>query len=120
LARFPAPGRLRPLGDRSLSLTSRPQAVSFSSFGAALDDRARFGGPALPAPGLGDAVSRSAPLAKGVLMAESPRPADQGLEAAFWRLFRDFFDRAEKRRRWSIRDDIPWDQVNPRLDPPVA
>jgi acyl-[acyl-carrier-protein] desaturase len=37
-----------------------------------------------------------------------------------WRLYRDFFDQAEKRRRWSLRDDIPWDQCNPRLDPAIA
>src|SRR5947209_12638144 len=34
--------------------------------------------------------------------------------------FRDYFDRAEKKRRWSIRDDIPWDQCNPSLSPAVA
>jgi acyl-[acyl-carrier-protein] desaturase len=43
-----------------------------------------------------------------------------GLEAQFWRLYRDFFDRAERKRRWSIADDIPWDQYNPRLDPAIA
>jgi acyl-[acyl-carrier-protein] desaturase len=42
------------------------------------------------------------------------------LEAAFWRLYREFFDLAEKRRRWSIRDDIPWEQCNPALKPAVA
>jgi acyl-[acyl-carrier-protein] desaturase len=42
------------------------------------------------------------------------------LEATFWKLYRDFFDMAERRRRWSIRDDIPWDQCNPRLAPAVA
>jgi acyl-[acyl-carrier-protein] desaturase len=42
------------------------------------------------------------------------------LEPAMWRLYRDFFDQAEKKRRWSIRDDIPWDQCNPQLDPAIA
>jgi acyl-[acyl-carrier-protein] desaturase len=42
------------------------------------------------------------------------------LEAAFWRLYRDFFDLAEKKRRWNLREDIPWDQCNPRLNPAVA
>jgi len=37
-----------------------------------------------------------------------------------WRLYRDFFDQAEKKRRWSIRDDIPWDQCNPNLNPAIA
>jgi acyl-[acyl-carrier-protein] desaturase len=43
-----------------------------------------------------------------------------GLEEAYYRLFREFFDKAEKKRRWSIRDDIPWDQVNPKLNPAIA
>ncbi len=43
-----------------------------------------------------------------------------GLEAQFWKLYRDFFDMAERRRRWSIADDIPWGQTNPRLDPAIA
>jgi acyl-[acyl-carrier-protein] desaturase len=42
------------------------------------------------------------------------------IEQAFWTLYRDFFDKAEKKRRWSIRDDIPWDQCNPALDPAIA
>src|ERR1700689_1133479 len=42
------------------------------------------------------------------------------LEGAFWRLFRDFFDMAEKKRRWRIRDDIPWDQCNRNLNPAIA
>jgi acyl-[acyl-carrier-protein] desaturase len=42
------------------------------------------------------------------------------IEAAFWRLYRDFFDLAERRRRWSIRDDVPWDRCNPGLAPAVA
>ena len=35
-------------------------------------------------------------------------------------LYRDFFDRAEKKRRWSIRDDVPWGQVNRAMSPAVA
>ncbi|MGE3804116.1 MAG: acyl-ACP desaturase [Gemmataceae bacterium] len=47
--------------------------------------------------------------------------ADQKeLELSIWRLFRDFFDLAEKRRRWNIREDIPWDQCNPNLDPAIG
>ncbi len=42
------------------------------------------------------------------------------LEATFWRLYRDFFDMAERRRRWNVRDDIPWTQCNSRLNPAVA
>jgi acyl-[acyl-carrier-protein] desaturase len=42
------------------------------------------------------------------------------LEPALYRLYRDFFDKAEKKRRWSLRDDIPWDQTNKNLAPAVA
>jgi acyl-[acyl-carrier-protein] desaturase len=42
------------------------------------------------------------------------------LETALYRLYRDHFDRAEKKRRWSVRDDIPWDQCNQSLDPAIA
>jgi acyl-[acyl-carrier-protein] desaturase len=45
---------------------------------------------------------------------------DPHLEAAFYRLYRDFFDLAEKKRRWSLRDDIPWHQCSRSLDPAVA
>jgi len=34
--------------------------------------------------------------------------------------FRDYFDRAEKKRRWNIQSDIPWDKCNPNLDPAIA
>jgi len=43
-----------------------------------------------------------------------------GLEEAYYRLFREFFDKAEKKRRWSLREDIPWDQVNPNLNPALG
>ncbi len=42
------------------------------------------------------------------------------LERSFWRLYRDFFDQAEKRRRWSVRDDIPWEGCNRHLHPSVT
>jgi acyl-[acyl-carrier-protein] desaturase len=35
-------------------------------------------------------------------------------------LHREFFDRAEKKRRWSISDDIPWEKANREMDPAVA
>src|SRR6202521_6117948 len=53
-------------------------------------------------------------------MATSPFIIAPELESAMWRLYRDFFDKAERKRRWSIRDDIPWDQCNPRLHPAVG
>src|SRR5262249_23261850 len=59
------------------------------------------------------------PWSTGVIMADTTDFPPE-IEGAFWRLYRDFFDKAEKRRRWSIRDDIPWDRCNPRVDPAVA
>jgi acyl-[acyl-carrier-protein] desaturase len=53
-------------------------------------------------------------------MASSLRPEDPAVRAGFYKLYRDFFNRAEKKRRWSIADDIPWDQVNRGIDPAVA
>jgi acyl-[acyl-carrier-protein] desaturase len=54
------------------------------------------------------------------MMNDHANTGDEALERTFWRLYRDFFDLAEKKRRWSIRDDIPWDQCNPNLPPAVA
>jgi acyl-[acyl-carrier-protein] desaturase len=45
-------------------------------------------------------------------------PAD--LEAALYRPYRAFFERAERKRRWSLRDDIPWGRCNRALDPAVT
>ena len=42
------------------------------------------------------------------------------MEGALWRLYRDFFDTAERKRRWRMRDDIPWNECNPNLDPAIA
>jgi acyl-[acyl-carrier-protein] desaturase len=53
-------------------------------------------------------------------MTDLTDPGNRELEAALWRLYRDFFDLAERKRRWSIRDDIPWGQCNKGLDPAIA
>jgi acyl-[acyl-carrier-protein] desaturase len=53
-------------------------------------------------------------------MPEGIQPQCPELEGALWRLYRDFFDQAEKKRRWSVRDDIPWEECNPHLDPAIA
>src|SRR4051794_32710326 len=37
-----------------------------------------------------------------------------------YRLYREFFDLAERKRRWSLQDDIPWHQCNPSLNPAIA
>jgi acyl-[acyl-carrier-protein] desaturase len=47
-------------------------------------------------------------------------PEDPATQAKIWRLYRDYFDVAERKRRWNLRDDIPWGQCNPGLDPAVA
>jgi acyl-[acyl-carrier-protein] desaturase len=49
------------------------------------------------------------------LQPESPAVLD-----AIYRLFRDYFDMAEKKRRWSIREDVPWADCNHALNPAVA
>ncbi len=52
---------------------------------------------------------------------DSPSPSVYAeLEAKLWLLYRDYFDLAEKKRRWRIREDIPWDQCNPDLNPAIA
>ena len=53
-------------------------------------------------------------------MADSPSRAESDLEPVLWRLYRRFFDQAERRRRWSIEKDIPWMQCNSNLDPVIA
>jgi acyl-[acyl-carrier-protein] desaturase len=53
-------------------------------------------------------------------MSEATPLSLPALERDLWQLYRDFFNQAERRRRWSTADDIPWDRCNPRLDPAVA
>jgi acyl-[acyl-carrier-protein] desaturase len=52
--------------------------------------------------------------------APPPLPETPEVQAEIYRLFRDYFDRAEKKRRWSLRDGIPWERCNPNLSPAVA
>jgi acyl-[acyl-carrier-protein] desaturase len=47
-------------------------------------------------------------------------PSNPELRVEFYRLYRDFFHKAERKRRWSLADDIPWDNINPNVDPAVA
>lgn len=53
-------------------------------------------------------------------MSDPDRMAGPAMEANIYRLYREFFDKAERRRRWNLRDDIPWDQCNPNLGPAIA
>jgi acyl-[acyl-carrier-protein] desaturase len=53
-------------------------------------------------------------------MSYRTQPEQPEMRALFYRLYREFFDRAERRRRWSITEDIPWDQVNSSMNPAIA
>lgn len=53
-------------------------------------------------------------------MESAARLDHPALEEALFRLYRRFFDDAEKKRRWSIDADIPWQQCNAKLDPAIA
>lgn len=41
-------------------------------------------------------------------------------QSKVYRIFREYFDRAEKNRRWSLVEDIPWDQANAKTDPAIV
>ncbi|HYV38998.1 MAG TPA: acyl-ACP desaturase [Gemmataceae bacterium] len=47
-------------------------------------------------------------------------PEDPDLRVRFYRLYREFFRKAERKRRWSVDTDIPWDQTNRHLPPEYA
>jgi acyl-[acyl-carrier-protein] desaturase len=70
----------------------------------------------------GDAagVNKEFCLGQGMPMQPLPPLDLTGLEASFYQLYRAYFDLAEKKRRWTLRDDIPWGQVNRSLDPAIA
>jgi acyl-[acyl-carrier-protein] desaturase len=45
---------------------------------------------------------------------------DPMLRKLLYTLYREFFDHAEKKRRWSLETDIPWDKINRNMDPAIA
>jgi acyl-[acyl-carrier-protein] desaturase len=53
-------------------------------------------------------------------MTDTMKPEGPAVLTQIYRLYRDYFDRAEKKRRWSLRDDIPWGQCNRSLTPAIA
>jgi acyl-[acyl-carrier-protein] desaturase len=53
-------------------------------------------------------------------MPSTLRPDDPAVRAGLYRLYREFFRRAERKRRWSVDEDIPWARVNRHMDPAVA
>jgi acyl-[acyl-carrier-protein] desaturase len=48
------------------------------------------------------------------------KPEPPEILDAVYRLFREMFDLAERRRRWSIADDVPWGECNRSLNPAIA
>jgi acyl-[acyl-carrier protein] desaturase len=53
-------------------------------------------------------------------MSTPTTPENPQTRAKIWQAFLDYFDAAEKKRRWNIRTDIPWDQCNPGIPPEIA
>ena len=53
-------------------------------------------------------------------MASRTNPDSPFFSATIYGLYRDFFDQAERRRRWRVKEDIPWSQCNPRVNPAAA
>jgi len=53
-------------------------------------------------------------------MASYPATESPEVRSRIYRAYRDYFDKAERKRRWNVREDIPWDQCNPGIDPAVA
>ena len=53
-------------------------------------------------------------------MSSITAPDNDHIRKLLYVLYREFFDLAEKKRRWSLQDDIPWDKVNRNMDPAVA
>jgi len=42
------------------------------------------------------------------------------IEQRLYRLYMEFFEKAERERRWSLFDDIPWDAINPDASEDLA
>src|SRR5215510_15083384 len=48
------------------------------------------------------------------------RPETPEVMREIYQLFRDYFDMAERKRRWSMKEDIPWEQCSRSLSPALA
>src|SRR3989442_1608990 len=53
-------------------------------------------------------------------MSAANPPDDPDTRRKIYAAYRDYFDLAERKRRWNVREDIPWDQCNNGIDPVVA
>ena len=51
----------------------------------------------------------------------TPEPPDSPeTRTKIYAAYRSYFDLAERKRRWNVRDDIPWDRCNSAIDPVIA
>jgi acyl-[acyl-carrier-protein] desaturase len=54
-------------------------------------------------------------------MEPTPTASDNPIvKEAIGRMYRKFFSKAERKRRWSLECDVPWDQVNRSMNPAIA
>jgi acyl-[acyl-carrier-protein] desaturase len=53
-------------------------------------------------------------------MADLLSPDNPELKKRLWPMFRDFFSKAERKRRWTVDEDIPWHTANDNLPPAIA
>ncbi len=54
-------------------------------------------------------------------MSFSPIAGDSPeIQKQFWNIYLEYFHAAEKKRRWNMQTDIPWDQCNPGVNPALA
>jgi acyl-[acyl-carrier-protein] desaturase len=53
-------------------------------------------------------------------MTHPETPDSPKTKARIYSAYRDYFDQAERKRRWNVREDIPWNQCNPDIDPAIA
>src|SRR5947209_10598479 len=53
-------------------------------------------------------------------MDASLTPDDPDTRRKVYAAYRAYFDLAERKRRWSVRDDIPWGDCSPDIDPVIA
>src|SRR6476620_5918728 len=72
-------------------------------------------------PGRGSAIMAQKPRAASRSRIAMTSPDDRPeVRTRIYRAYRDYFDKAERKRRWNVREDIPWDQCNPGIDPEIA
>jgi acyl-[acyl-carrier protein] desaturase len=53
-------------------------------------------------------------------MANEPLTGRLAMEDRLYGLYMDFFEKAERERRWNVFTDIPWDDVNPEASEHLA